>query len=416
MRPFYAAMVFALLAPLSADAQIRIANPSALATPTPAPMSKPAVLPAPTATPPPVVAAFKPPVPLHSPDSLDFGAVFDGESSRRTFTLTANGKGYVTAEVPDGPWRIAEYRQMAPGSTTAGSMAVRNVKARIVDPPKPWQWSLGEGDEIQIDLLFAPKFDLAKMTAGPKSATMRVTGPGPMGAWTLNVPLAGTFNGIKLKPVFLADEKEIYPVEGDATHDVPVSVSSAGGPLNATIRPGSLPPGVTMLPVGVPVAANATTKTKVRLSLTWGAGGLKGDAQARTVELLLDFPGGQQTATVRIVPVPGSFERTWAKRSDCGVAEFNLQYYVKTNSDGLIWAWGSNVDILNRRNVWWEVRAPGVVLWNGHTTFYERKYDATREQVRPFAVKPETMAKIVRGPVTLACGLMEIRNGVLVKP
>jgi hypothetical protein len=400
MRSFPVALVFGLLAPLSAAAQVRIAKPAAVATPTPAP----------------VVAAFRPPVPLHSPDSLDFGAVFDGESSRRTFTLTANGKGYVTAAVPDGPWRVAEYRQMAPGSTTAGNMAVRNVKARIVDPPKPWQWSLGEGDEIQIDLLFAPKFDLAKMTAGPKSATMRITGPGPMGTWTLNVPLGGTFNGIKLKPVFLAEEKEVYAVEGDATHDVPVSVSSIGGALNATIRPGSLPAGVTMLPVGAPVPSNGTTKTKVRLSFAWGSGGLKGDAQTRNVELLLDYPGGPQKLTVSVVPVPGSFERTWQKRTDCGVAEFNLQYYVKTNADGLVWAWGSNVDLINRRYVWWEVRVPGEVLSNGNISFLERKYDATRQQSRPFAVAPERMAKIVRGPVTLACGQMEVRNGVLVKP
>src|SRR5215471_17650039 len=51
--------------------------------------------------------------PQHSPDQLDFGQVLDGRSATRTLSLTTNAPGYVNVTLPPGPFRVAEFREMA---------------------------------------------------------------------------------------------------------------------------------------------------------------------------------------------------------------------------------------------------------------------------------------------------------------
>jgi hypothetical protein len=139
--------------------------------------------------------------PDHSPDKLDFGEVWEGQSNTRSFRLTANGSGNVVVSIPPGPFRVAEIRALGPehlaGGKGTGPMPkgpigpVRDLKHKVSFEPDnngPWTASADAGDQLQIYVVFAPKvlFD-----PGEKTATMKVAGPGPMGNWVLTVPLRG---------------------------------------------------------------------------------------------------------------------------------------------------------------------------------------------------------------------------------
>jgi len=148
-------------------------------------------------------------LPLHSPDQLDFGTVQDGLSSKQTFSLTTNASGYVTLSIPPGPFRIAEFREMAPmqGANKnalgqAAAVAAGGVKSRIKyqEAQKgPYQWSMASSAVMQLDLIFAPTVN-GGSKVGPVLSTMNVTGPGPRGNWNLAIPLHGVLGNLVLTP------------------------------------------------------------------------------------------------------------------------------------------------------------------------------------------------------------------------
>jgi len=143
--------------------------------------------------------------PQHSPDQLDFGLVSVGASSLKTFTLTTNAAGNVSVTIPPGPFRIAEFREL--GALQGGSKNSTNplnaggfspqVKSRItyrVGQSGPFQWSMAPNEQIQLDIVFAPK---SQTITGVSSEVMNVNGPGPHGNWVLTIPLRGTSNAMK---------------------------------------------------------------------------------------------------------------------------------------------------------------------------------------------------------------------------
>jgi hypothetical protein len=157
----------------------------------------------------PAVAAPNTNTPQHAPDQLDFGTVPEGASAKRTFSLITNAPGYVTVNIPTGPFRLVEFREMGPatGSKSFGAQpalpAVRGVKSRIKyqeGQNGPYQWSMAPNTEIQIDIVFTPKPPSGPGTAASKLTTLNATGPGPHGNWTLVIPLRGTLNPAKLTP------------------------------------------------------------------------------------------------------------------------------------------------------------------------------------------------------------------------
>ena len=144
--------------------------------------------------------------PQHAPDQLDFGQVLDGKSATRTLSLTTNAPGYVTVNIPAGPFRVAEFREMAqtqnPSKINNGPFpAAGAVRSRIKyqeGQNGPFQWSMAPNTEMQIDVVFTPK---ARDGGGAfKTATMNVSGPGPHGNWVLPVPLRGSLSPVSLTP------------------------------------------------------------------------------------------------------------------------------------------------------------------------------------------------------------------------
>jgi len=154
--------------------------------------------------------------PQYSPAQLDFGSLWDGESAKRTLSLTTPAAGQFTLSFPGGGlfW-LAEYREMGPmtgGSKNAPvnptniNTMQRQLRSRttyqVGQPVPPFlQWNVSAGSEIQIDVVFLPithpKGTNGVVTPGQKSIIMGLSGPGVISPWSIHVPARGVFNGSK---------------------------------------------------------------------------------------------------------------------------------------------------------------------------------------------------------------------------
>jgi len=195
----------------------RATSPAALPQ-TAAPAIAPRPVPSPTPTPPKLNPGVAPaPIssgPQYSPSQLDFGSLWDGESAKRTLSLTTPAAGQITLSFPGGGlfW-LAEYREMGP--VTGGSKnppmgpmnsIQRQLKTRttyqVGTPVSPFlQWNVSAGSEVQIDVVFRPvshpQGSTGVVEPGVKSIIMGLSGPGVIQPWSIHVTARGTFNGSK---------------------------------------------------------------------------------------------------------------------------------------------------------------------------------------------------------------------------
>jgi len=168
--------------------------------------------PAPTPTP------FNPgvaPAPLNSPQyspaQLDFGALWDGESAKRTLTLTPPMGGVVTVSFPGGgQFWLTEYRVFGPprggskNTPTGQNVPVAQwvLKSRNTLPvgkstPGYYPGIVEAGDQIQVDIVFQPVSHPKGIAFGPPEASIviEIIGPGPTKSWAVKIPAHGAFNG-----------------------------------------------------------------------------------------------------------------------------------------------------------------------------------------------------------------------------
>jgi hypothetical protein len=192
-------------APSKVGAPVGIApHPSPSPSPTP-PKMNPGVAPAPISN-----------GPQYSPSQLDFGALWDGQSAKRTLSLTTPAAGQLTLSFPGGgEFWLSEVREMGP--MTGGSkntpmnpssmnITQRQLRSRttyqVGKPVAPFlQWNVSAGSEIQIDVVFMPvthpQGTTGVVTPGQKSIIMGLTGPGVFQPWRIHVTARGMFNGSK---------------------------------------------------------------------------------------------------------------------------------------------------------------------------------------------------------------------------
>lgn len=172
-----------------------------LPRPSPAPTFNPGLAPAPLNN------------PQYSPPQLDFGALWDGESAKRTLTLTPPMGGVVTVSFPGGgQFWLTEYRVLG---TLSG--ASKNTPRRQNGPTSQWQVKsrrslpvgksipgyypgiVEAGDQMQVDLVFQPvshpKGTSFVEPPGPKSIVIEIIGPGSTKSWSVKIPAHGVFNG-----------------------------------------------------------------------------------------------------------------------------------------------------------------------------------------------------------------------------
>jgi hypothetical protein len=274
-------------------------------------------------------------IPVHSPDNFDFGEVWDGDMTRKTFHLTTTAAGYVTVQIPNGPFRVAEFREMGavqapsknPGSKSPVNLGpIQPVKSRITyqdGQSGPFQWSLAPGTDIQIDVAFQPHFNLFTEAAGQKSASMKVTGPGMHGNWTLSVPLLGMFDGLKLSATMAPETKEILAITGEKYVPLNVTLYGLDTPVTGTIRAGSqVPPGVSVMPKSVNVGAKAKLAVTVWLSL--GTINAPKDRSPQPLELVFDDGKKTSKAMFQFIGLPGSRTFSSGERNDCVVSHLRL--------------------------------------------------------------------------------------------
>jgi hypothetical protein len=242
-------------------------------------------------------------LPVHSPDRLDFPALWNGEDAVRTLSLTSNGKGFLSAGIPKGPFHILEYRELGRAiRSPSGQRTGHDVTKRLRYDPNDSRtlgWETEPDLAIEIDVIFNPKFDLASITAGDKTAALSLQGPGPMGAWQLAIPLHGVFHGVKLSATILVKDREPVIVRPAEALDVAVDVISPGSPYSGALRSGSLPAGVTVDPAPVSVEAGKTLSTRVRVR---ASAAVPADGAPREVGLVLD--GSAAKAGLALVVVP----------------------------------------------------------------------------------------------------------------
>src|SRR5215471_18920352 len=169
-----------LLAPALAAPQASApskANPRAT-TPatspqTAAPAITPRTAPSPTPAPPKTNPGLAPAAiadgPKYSPTQLDFGTIDYSASSKRTFSLTPPLAGDITLEFPAGSFVAADLRRVPPINLGSKGQSTR----ALVPPRKPvpisnngqtetYKWNFAAGEEMQLDVLFAPSFSKDK--------------------------------------------------------------------------------------------------------------------------------------------------------------------------------------------------------------------------------------------------------------
>jgi hypothetical protein len=424
--------VFALVVPsvlsgqgVKTVARAPLTLPAATPTPTPSSLSSRTTKPA-------AIQALLD-VPVHSPQQLDFPAVWNGQSSRRTFGLSTTGAGAVSAQIPAGPFRIVEFRLMSGPPAPAGSAVVRMAgAARQVEfrqtyaagQPAPAQWNVGANQDVEIDVVFEPKFDLFSMTAGPKTAAMKVAGPGPKQAWSLSVPMQGMFNGIHIGAIFTVDDKEVQAVSGTARVDVQVRLIGVDTPLKGTVHGQNVPAGVTVGSVPVSVNAAQTVTAKVPVSFAWNA--LPPDGKNRDVQLVFDVPGHASTASFSVVPVPGTVD-AGGQRSDCGIGWLGWSAIIFADGHLLFSLSGNNQDFVNNRDVMGILSVAGAPkAWGiihlpfdpgGKTTkAYHQWNSANLNSDFDARFNAGDYLAAVRGPVTFSCKLVDAASGKWIYP
>ena len=135
--------------------------------------------------------------PQHSPEQLDFGNAAEGETALRTFSLTTNSSGSVRVTITPGPFRLVEFREIAPARGKGHGQPGSDLRSRIKykkDEAGPFEWSMDASVQIQLDIVFSPRLPA---TPGEQSAFMKVSGPGPHGNWVFTVPLRGAIVAAK---------------------------------------------------------------------------------------------------------------------------------------------------------------------------------------------------------------------------
>jgi hypothetical protein len=143
--------------------------------------------------------------PKYSPPQLDFGAIDYSASAKRTFSLTPPVSGEITLEFPAGSFVAADLRRIPP--LNLGQAPGRRALAPPMKPvpalkngqTEVYKWSFAAGEEMQLDILFAPSFSKDK-TPGLRTANMKFSGPGSISPWTVSVAMHGIVSGPLLQP------------------------------------------------------------------------------------------------------------------------------------------------------------------------------------------------------------------------
>lgn len=283
---------------------------------------------------------------------VEFGKAFSGEQVRRTVTLnaTAAGEAEFILNAPAAlGFQIAEVRAMGAGATIpsvggaaplrgANAMAARKVAQRLNAPP--WKLRLNEPTELQVDVVYAPKFDAFSNLAGTKSAQLDTRVRNSRGDGSgVPLELRAQFQGLQLGVSVAVKTPVIYqrypssyvPSQPQPLEPGAVSLSVAnlsGAPLTLKIEAQQLPAaGLSAAPVEVHLAKDQTRLVDVPLTYVPANGMLSdgGDASLPASLRLSASNGWSGSAAFSVVKVG---QRRWQSSGP------NWRVGVRLDSDG----------------------------------------------------------------------------------
>lgn len=245
---------------------------------------------------------------------VDFGKVASGGRVKRTVVLqtTASGEAEFALQAPAKlGFQITEVRAMGAGARVPsssgsatilapggggsslvrheGAVAMQNVAQRITAPP--WKLSVKAPTELQVDVVYAPKFDLFDNTAGPKSVKLEARvrnarGDGMGAPFELRAQFEGLALGVsvavKTPEVWQRYPAAFYPNKPlDALSPSALTLSLAnlsGAALPVRIEGGTLPKGISAGTVELTLKKDETRDVQVPLQFVAVAGFEPGDA------------------------------------------------------------------------------------------------------------------------------------------
>jgi hypothetical protein len=390
------------------------------------------VAPHPTPTPNPLGSSSQAPVPAalipaHSPDQLSFGAVWQGDMTKQTFHFQTFDQGYIHVDLPP-PFRISEIRSLAKGSSKnmgkpPSQLAVGpQVKTRVTFTPNqfgPYTALIDASTDVDMDVVFQPQLQSAP---GPRSAIMKVTGPGSIHDWGMSIPLQGAVQtGLEASP------GQLWAINNDEGAYLDITIHGTNNPVSGTLKAGKvLPAGISIGPQSVNVPAAGTIHTKLWLAFN----GIPADGKAHPLQVVFEVSNHSTSTQIQFVGVPDSaLEINSADRGDCGVSRASLSLQItpphqqKTQRTKGRRGWvflGWNYDLLNNRYVEMSAESGGVTLFSGerftlpsNTSDQVRKFSLYMED---FDVSAEEWAKVLQGPARFGCRQWDVTPGGAIAP
>lgn len=314
-----------------------------------------------------VSKSFVPP-PDYAPERLEFGGLWDGQTSRATLRVIAPIEGDLAAALPAGtPFRIWRMRtfsglpRVEQVTTTSRPYWVPSPALPGAGGPSqdtmmtttgaPWVVSVRSGQDVEIELEFAPRFGATRV--GEHTTTLRVSGKSAV--WFIDVPVRGRFEGLALGVIGSMDATDQTYFFGSTPpcNGTPAPMIANGitlinidrQPRAVTIVPEALPPGVTFSPVPVSLAPGE----KKHVPLTFGFAGCSLHGTIYPVQLGVVYPGVKRTVEFRFEWHFPFYK--WAVTSqDLGDCTYGWELTIRSDGGYFLWA-----QLFNRTLVWPQV-------------------------------------------------------------
>jgi hypothetical protein len=277
----------------------------------------------------------------HSPDAIVFQSLYHLERDLVRLTLKPPADGPVTAALPDGSPFIIQSIVTYSGAASVSRDPTRTYM--VVDDiaeSAPFVVETRAGQEVHVDVLFAPRWDFFDYPAGLKTSTLALSGIDRNSAngdrWAFEVPVSGFFNGLspdQIRP-FVLPERETAVFNSRSVYGYPdphrvriaVRIVNPGAPVTGRLWADELPAGVSFEEQTlVTIGRNETYTASLSLRIDHRAGDFYWSPYDSVADFKVRFDAGarsnQASASLRLVE--GLHE--WTKRD---LSFFEMTYSV----------------------------------------------------------------------------------------
>ncbi len=250
----------------------------------------------------------------YSPELLAFPALYEGERADKLLLLTSPTDGPVTLALPKNKnFRILQMRVydgkvgekvVAGGKKSQGPIYVSRSA-------EPWTMDAAAGQSVGVIVRFQPDFNIVNNGAGNKTQTLEINGrhwnttQPKQPPWNVKVPVKGRFKGINLGVISFPENAEIevihpngYDPKQKHVFYASIVMINSKEAATGTVRPISLPNGVTMQPFNVSIAKGEKKTVKVPIYMDRQAKDSLWRYPEVTRDLWLEVKFGQRSSQV----------------------------------------------------------------------------------------------------------------------